>query len=219
MFTTAQHRPLYLPIVQTSRQGPGTFDRPSPSLLGGRSYIRMSPSAARVSPSYTRSIFLPRQFEPAAPYFSVKSSTSWSLHANCSCLAPSRPLFLQRYASFNLPAYIHVYGAIFQPSTVQSRTASVYNLPGDPSFRNAESDLSSVISCPTGQSDPKTGMSRIHNNRTTETHDYSVLLVPGTVEAADTFYGDNFAKLLPANGFPYCYLLLPSHSLTDAQLT
>jgi hypothetical protein len=46
-----------------------------------------------------------------------------------------------------------------------------------------------------------------------------VLIVPGTGAEPEKAYGSNFGKLLPANGFPVCYLDTPLLSLGDAQIT
>jgi hypothetical protein len=114
----------------------------------------------------------------------------------------------------------------FQPASSSTdkallRRSSVYNLAGDPPYSVSEAALAAAIDCPTGNTNPKTGKANLsYVSRTSadlrfSTH--SVLLVPGTGEGVRDIYEPNFGALLPANGFPVCYLSIPMKSLGDAQ--
>jgi hypothetical protein len=101
------------------------------------------------------------------------------------------------------------------------RRSPVYNLAGDPPYSVSEAALAAAIDCPTGNTNPKTGEKNLIRLSCTiadvslSTH--PVLLVPGTGEGVRDIYEPNFGALLPANGFPVCYLNIPMKSLGDAQ--
>ncbi|KAF7351557.1 Lipase B-like protein [Mycena sanguinolenta] len=82
------------------------------------------------------------------------------------------------------------------------KRASVYNIPGDPPYTVPEAQLSAAINCTSGNTNPKIA-----------------LIVPGTAAQAEQAYGLNLGLLLPANGYPVCYLNTPDNSLIDAQIT
>ncbi|KAF7348016.1 Lipase B-like protein [Mycena sanguinolenta] len=79
--------------------------------------------------------------------------------------------------------------------------ASVYNIPGDPPYTVPEAQLSAAIDCTSGNTNPKIA-----------------LIVPGTGAQTEQVYGPNLGLLLPANGYPVCYLNTPHNSLIDAQI-
>jgi len=88
------------------------------------------------------------------------------------------------------------------PAPELKRASPPFNLPGDPAFTVPEANLTAAIDCPNGNTASKT-----------------VLLVPGTGEPTVEFFSPNFGALLPANGFNVCFLVIPSLSLGDAQVT
>lgn len=79
--------------------------------------------------------------------------------------------------------------------------------------------MQAAIICPTGTTDPNTGMLTEPPVCDSWLTLYVVLLVPGTGEKASDFFAKNLGRLLPENGLPVCYLNTPDLSVGDMQVT